>query len=50
MFLDCFKNNGVPYLRICEGYRAKKHGLFEGTSNGRRNGRGRKNKVRSRDR
>lgn len=24
MFLDCFKNNGVPYLRICEGYRAKK--------------------------
>lgn len=24
MFLDCFKNNGVPYLRICEGYRVKK--------------------------
>ena len=24
MFLDCFKNNGIPYLRICEGYRVKK--------------------------
>ena len=24
MFLDCFKNNGTPYLRICEGYRVKK--------------------------
>ena len=24
MFLDCFKNNGKPYLRIVEGYRYKK--------------------------